>query len=106
MTPPERSLHDPLARAFAAGHARDIPDLLSDAQFAQGGRATPAAVLVAITDVPEAPQVILTQRPRAMRDHPGQVAFPGGKIDPGEDAVAAALREAEEELALPARRSA
>ena len=36
-----------------------------------------------------------------MRDHPGQVAFPGGKCDPGEDAITAALREAEEELALP-----
>jgi 8-oxo-dGTP pyrophosphatase MutT (NUDIX family) len=36
-----------------------------------------------------------------MRDHPGQVAFPGGKCDAGEDAIAAALREAEEELALP-----
>lgn len=95
------SIFDPLARAFAAGHAREIPDLLSDAQFARDGRATPAAVLIAITDVPHDPQVILTQRPRAMRDHPGQVAFPGGKIDPGEDAVTAALREAEEELALP-----
>ena len=95
------SIYDPLARAFAAGHARDIPDLLTDAHFAQDGRATPAAVLIAITDVPHDPQVILTQRPRAMRDHPGQVAFPGGKIDPGEDAIAAALREAEEELALP-----
>ena len=95
------SLFDPLARAFADGHAREIPDLLSDAHFARDGRATPAAVLVAITDVPHDPQVILTQRPRAMRDHPGQVAFPGGKIDPGEDAVTAALREAEEELALP-----
>lgn len=95
------SLFDPLARAFAEGHARDIPDLLSDAHFAQDGRATPAAVLVAITDVPGDPQVILTQRPRAMRDHPGQVAFPGGKIDAGEDAITAALREAEEELALP-----
>ncbi len=101
MTPPLPSIHEPLARAFAAGHARDIPDLLSDAHFAVDGRATPAAVLVAITDVPHDPQVILTQRPRAMRDHPGQVAFPGGKIDPGEDAVTAALREAEEELALP-----
>lgn len=95
------SLYEPLARLFAEGHARDIPDLLSDARFAQSGRATPAAVLIAITDVPDNPQVILTQRPRGMRDHPGQVAFPGGKIDPGEDAVTAALREAEEELALP-----
>ena len=95
------SLYEPLARLFAEGHARDIPDLLSDARFAQSGRATPAAVLIAITDVPDDPQVILTQRPRGMRDHPGQVAFPGGKIDPGEDAVTAALREAEEELALP-----
>jgi 8-oxo-dGTP pyrophosphatase MutT (NUDIX family) len=95
------SLYEPLARLFAEGHARDIPDLLSDAHFAADGRATPAAVLIAVTDVLDDPQVILTQRPRGMRDHPGQVAFPGGKIDPGEDAVTAALREAEEELALP-----
>ncbi len=101
MTTPLRSIHDPLARAFAAGHARAVEGLMSDAHFAQDGRATPAAVLVAITDVPHDPQVILTQRPRAMRDHPGQVAFPGGKIDPGEEAITAALREAEEELALP-----
>ena len=95
------SIVEPLTRAFAQGHARDIPDLMSDAAFAIDGRATPAAVLIAVTDVLHDPQVILTQRPRAMRDHPGQVAFPGGKIDPGEDAVTAALREAEEELALP-----
>jgi 8-oxo-dGTP pyrophosphatase MutT (NUDIX family) len=95
------SIYEPLARLFAEGHERDIPDLLSDAQFARDGRATPAAVLIAVTDVPDNPQVILTQRPRGMRDHPGQVAFPGGKIDPGEDAVTAALREAEEELGLP-----
>lgn len=98
---PRTSLYEPLARLFAEGHARDVPDLLSDAQFARDGRATPAAVLIAITDVPDNPQVLLTQRPRSMRDHPGQVAFPGGKIDPGEDAVTAALREAEEELGLP-----
>lgn len=95
------SIIEPLARVFEAGHAQPVPDLLSDAAFAIDGRATPAAVLIAITDEPRDPQVILTQRPRAMRDHPGQVAFPGGKIDPGEDAVTAALREAEEELALP-----
>lgn len=103
MKPPPAalSLFAPLARLFEEGHAREIPDLLSDAAFASEGRLTPAAVLIAVTDVPGDPQVILTQRPRAMRDHPGQVAFPGGKIDPGEDAVSAALREAEEELALP-----
>ncbi|PKP60608.1 MAG: coenzyme A pyrophosphatase, partial [Alphaproteobacteria bacterium HGW-Alphaproteobacteria-9] len=102
MTPsPAASIYDPLAQAFAEGHRTPIPDLLSDAHFAQGGRTTPAAVLIAVTDAAHDPQVILTQRPRAMRDHPGQVAFPGGKIDPGEDAITAALREAEEELALP-----
>ena len=59
----------------------------------------PAAVLVAITDRPE-PGVILTVRREHMRTHAGQVAFPGGRIDPGEDAIAAALREAQEEIAL------
>lgn len=92
-------LFDHLSALFEEGQRRDIPDLLTDAQFARG-RATPAAVLIAVTDRPE-PGVILTQRPRDMRDHPGQVAFPGGKIDPGEDAITAALREAEEELAMP-----
>lgn len=93
------ALFDQLSAAYDEGHARDIPDLLSDAHFADG-RATPAAVLIAVTDR-DAPGVLLTQRPTAMRDHPGQVAFPGGKIDPGEDAITAAIREANEELALP-----
>lgn len=59
-----------------------------------------AAVLVAFTDRAE-PGIILTQRTETLRHHPGQVAFPGGRIDPGEDAVGAALREADEEIALP-----
>lgn len=94
------ALFDHLSARFQEGHARNIPDQLSDAKFADVGNQTPAAVLIAVTDRPE-PGVLLTQRPRGMRDHPGQVAFPGGKIDPGEDAVTAALREAEEELAVP-----
>ncbi|MBS0503265.1 MAG: CoA pyrophosphatase [Proteobacteria bacterium] len=61
---------------------------------------TPAAVLVAVTDRAE-PGVILTQRTETLRKHAGQIAFPGGRIDPGEDAIGAALREAEEEIALP-----
>lgn len=62
---------------------------------------TPAAVLIAVTDR-ESPGLILTQRLDTMRRHPGQVAFPGGRVDPTDaDVVAAALREAEEEVALP-----
>ena len=60
---------------------------------------TPAAVLIAITDRAE-PGVILTLRREHMRTHAGQVAFPGGRLDPGEDAVAAALREAHEEIGV------
>ena len=60
-----------------------------------------AAVLIPITDRPD-PGVILTQRPDWLRSHAGQVAFPGGKIDAEDaNAIAAALREAEEELAMP-----
>ena len=61
----------------------------------------PAAVLVAVTDRAD-PGVILTQRTETLRRHAGQIAFPGGRIDPEDDGpVAAALREAEEEIALP-----
>jgi 8-oxo-dGTP pyrophosphatase MutT (NUDIX family) len=60
-----------------------------------------AAVLVAITDRAE-PGVIFTVRREHLRTHAGQVSFPGGRLDPGEDAVAAALREAHEEIGLPA----
>jgi 8-oxo-dGTP pyrophosphatase MutT (NUDIX family) len=65
----------------------------------QATAAVPAAVLVGITDRPE-PGVILTVRRENMRTHAGQIAFPGGRIDPGEDAIDAALREAFEELGL------
>ena len=59
----------------------------------------PAAVLIAVTDRQE-PGVILTLRRDDLRTHAGQVAFPGGRVDPGETATEAALREAWEEVAL------
>ena len=75
----------------------DFPDLPGP----DDGLPTPAAVLVAIVDRPE-PGVILTVRTDTVRRHAGQVAFPGGRIDPEDDGpVAAALREAEEEIGLP-----
>lgn len=92
-------LFERLGQLFEDGHARGELDLLSDSRFADLDRTADAAVLIAVTDREE-PGVILTRRPSTMRDHPGQVAFPGGKLDPGEDAVTAALREGWEELEL------
>jgi 8-oxo-dGTP pyrophosphatase MutT (NUDIX family) len=94
----------------------DVPQALTDAS-AQGARgdldlnpdlwrragvtaSKPAAVLVPIIDRPE-PTVLLTQRTAELASHAGQVAFPGGKIDPADESpVAAALREATEEVGL------
>lgn len=60
----------------------------------------PAAVLVAVVER-DLPSILLTTRAQHLNDHPGQVAFPGGKIDPGDASpVAAALREADEEIGL------
>ncbi|MBU0555140.1 MAG: CoA pyrophosphatase [Alphaproteobacteria bacterium] len=65
------------------------------------GPFTPAAVLIAVTDRPD-PGMIFTLRHAGLRAHAGQVAFPGGRLDPEDrDAVDAALREAHEEIALP-----
>jgi 8-oxo-dGTP pyrophosphatase MutT (NUDIX family) len=58
------------------------------------------AVLMLLSDGPEGPDVLLTERAHDMRSHPGQVSFPGGSIDAGETAIEAALREADEEVGL------
>src|SRR3954449_3355810 len=75
------------------------PPLIGDLPEAWESSDVAAAVLVAITDRPD-PGVILTVRRENMRTHAGQIAFPGGRIDPGEDALKAAVREAHEELLL------
>jgi 8-oxo-dGTP pyrophosphatase MutT (NUDIX family) len=95
------TLFDRLGRVFEAGHGREI-DLLADAMAPPTGELRAAAVLIAVTDRPE-PGVLLTHRPETMRSHAGQAAFPGGKLDPGEDAVTGALREAHEELGIDPR---
>ncbi len=62
----------------------------------------PAAVLVPIIDRPSGLTVLLTRRSPNLSSHAGQVAFPGGRIDPGDDGpVGAALRETEEETGIP-----
>jgi 8-oxo-dGTP pyrophosphatase MutT (NUDIX family) len=61
----------------------------------------PSAVLVPLIEGAE-PRLLLTRKPEKMRSHAGQVAFPGGASDPDDaDALATALREAEEELGIP-----
>jgi 8-oxo-dGTP pyrophosphatase MutT (NUDIX family) len=52
-------------------------------------------------DVDESVRVIMTKRPDNMRTHPGDVVFPGGRMEPGESAIGAAIREACEEVGLP-----
>ncbi len=86
---------------LVSGHAQDVDLLEGDGLYHERpATSVDAAVLVAITDRPR-PGVILTQRPETMRKHAGQVAFPGGRVDPEDaDLVAAALREAHEEVAL------
>jgi 8-oxo-dGTP pyrophosphatase MutT (NUDIX family) len=90
------ALHD-----HAAPATRGDLDL-DPALWARAGVAAtrPAAVLVPVVDRPD-PAVLLTQRTAELSSHAGQIAFPGGKIDPGDATPsAAAVREAEEEIGL------
>lgn len=65
------------------------------------GPASTSAVLVPLFEEAGETRVVLTRRSAALRSHRGQVSFPGGRIDPGEDAPTAARREAFEEVGLP-----
>ncbi|MFL5296589.1 MAG: NUDIX hydrolase [Phenylobacterium sp.] len=69
-------------------------------QGAVDGPLTPASVLVGLVEREAGLSVILTRRADTLRQHTGQVAFPGGRRDPGETAWQTALREAEEEIGL------
>jgi 8-oxo-dGTP pyrophosphatase MutT (NUDIX family) len=98
------TLAERLHEALHSGTDEDVVLLTGDhREFTPLPESDPAAaaVLIAVTDR-AAPGVILTRRTDTLSRHAGQIAFPGGRVDPGDvDAVAAALREAEEEIALP-----
>ena len=76
------TLRDALERGRRRRPELIAGDVLEGEELARG--ITPAAVLVPVVERPE-PTVILTLRPETMRKHPGQVSFPGGRIDPGDD---------------------
>ena len=80
------------APAFEPPLVGDYPELRAKAEI-------DAAVLIAITER-QNPGLILTVRREHLRTHAGQIAFPGGRVDAGEDAVTAALREAHEEILI------
>ncbi len=90
-------LAERLRSALAAAPA--LPPLEGDLPEARALASMEAAVLIAITDRPE-PGVILTVRREHLRTHAGQIAFPGGRVDSGEERISAALREAYEEVLL------
>ncbi len=77
-------------------------DLNPEVELPVGRKLRPAGVLVPVLATAGGADLLLTKRSSRLKHHPGQIAFPGGKQDDGDaDAIAAALREAEEEVGLP-----
>jgi 8-oxo-dGTP pyrophosphatase MutT (NUDIX family) len=101
--PPERLTPAWLRQRFL--HPPDIdPEIPGDGGIFPGRITTQAAVLVPLVQRASGLQVLLTQRTAHLRDHAGQISFPGGRAEPGDaDAVATALRETEEEVGLARR---
>lgn len=90
------------AEALRGDH--DLNPELNPQVYDPGRPLRDAAVLVPIIDRPQELTVLLTRRSNELPDHPGQISFPGGGVDPGDaDAEAAALREAQEEVGLAPR---
>ena len=93
---------DRLRKAVARARAPSSDyDLNPDTVLPAGRKLRPAGVLVPVLAQGDAARLFLTKRSSALKHHPGQIAFPGGKQDDGDaDVTAAALREAHEEIGL------
>ncbi len=85
------------------GESSSDYDLNPGLKLADDRNLTPAAVLIAIEPRADQTRLYLTKRASSLKHHPGQIALPGGKVDAADkgSVVAAALREAEEEIGLP-----
>lgn len=100
---PSEAIFDPrTGKAWGRGDWDLNPELLAD--FAAMPPARPAAVLVGVVAREDELTVLLTQRTHSLRTHAGQIAFPGGKVEPDDSGpVGAALRESVEEIGLDPR---
>ncbi|EEE36646.1 hydrolase, nudix family [Rhodobacteraceae bacterium KLH11] len=98
-----RDLISELTEALSREGSRSSDfDLNPDTVLPEGRKLRPAAVLVPVSVARDVPRLVLTKRSSALKHHPGQIAFPGGKQDEGDaDITATALREAREEIGLP-----
>jgi 8-oxo-dGTP pyrophosphatase MutT (NUDIX family) len=95
---------EPPAFLGGGGHLRGDHSLDQEPGPAHATEPRPAAVLVPIVMRPDGPAILLTERASHLRNHSGQIAFPGGKMDEGDASpLATALREAEEEIGLESR---
>ena len=96
-------LEDRISNALAIdGQGSSDFDLNPETVLPENRRLRPAGVLIGIDVTDATPRVLLTKRSSRLKHHPGQIAFPGGKQDESDaDVIAAALREAREEVGLP-----
>ncbi len=97
--PADRLTPDALRQRFAYPPEWQ-PEIREEGRFVVRGWAS-AAVLVPLVIRPEGLTVLLTQRSKRLKDHPGQIAFPGGRVDEDDDThIETALREAKEEVGI------
>ena len=88
--------HDPVDGVVASDFGPRSADLADEPE-----PLTPASVLVGLIEREHGYSVLLTRRADTLRRHTGQIAFPGGRRDPGETVWETALRETEEEVGIP-----